>query len=208
METMLSGRNGYGLDRGEAPRSLRVAVVYENLAAGQEARALVDYLMTELANDCRWVQGAWRFDLLGLGPFAAAAAREVSQAEILIVAAQQATLPEPVLQWLAQVLPRCKPGAMLIGLFDHHATATSAELPIQFQLQQLARSRGLAYISRALEMSSTAPPPPPKVELAPTATAGASPALPTLPLTGPRGEGVGGSHEADRRLQRWWSINE
>lgn len=108
---------------------LNVAVIYENLAAGNRALALLATLNQHLHTEVSLKPSLWRFDLLEDPRFRAQASLAADRAELIFVSADQcAQLPAPVNTWVEECRTRHSAEAHALILLNASADLDTLSL--------------------------------------------------------------------------------
>ena len=108
---------------------LNVAVIYENLAAGHRALALLTTLNQHLHTEVSLKPSLWRFDLLEHPGFRAQASLAADRAELIFISADRcAQLPAPVSTWVEECRTRHSNEAHAVILLNASADLDTLSL--------------------------------------------------------------------------------
>ena len=135
--------------RSERPPRLGVMVAYQDLAAAYHARATCGFLARKLrgefAVDCRF----WSFRALGVPDLQPQAARDASQADLLIVSSHPTeAAPPEFLAWVdSWDRQKCQPLAT-VSLLDPPIATASQSSPVRRHLQQVAHQLGIPFFAQ------------------------------------------------------------
>jgi len=138
-----------GVASSEMPsRLLGVVLVYEDLATGLRARQAFDHLVDQLELEADFRLNLWNFGLLRDPAHRQEAAREASDADIIVLSAHgQGELPAQVKAWLREWLElnADRPTALVASL-DESVKDQSSENRILAHLRSLAAEAGAELI--------------------------------------------------------------
>ena len=138
-----------GVASSEMPsRLLDVVLVYEDLATGLRARQAFDHLVDQLELEADFRLNLWNFGLLRDPAHRQEAAREASDADIIVLSAHgQGELPAQVKAWLRQWLDlNAEHPTALVASLDESVKDQSSENRILAHLRSLAAEAGAELI--------------------------------------------------------------
>lgn len=131
---------------------VNVLILYEDFDAGVSARRTFDGLAQALGEEWGLECCLWRMELLDDPRGQAVAAREASDADLLVVSSRgQSELSPTVKSWIEGWMLRRKegPGA-LVGLFDDDREAAEHREVIRSYLRGLARRGRIDFFTRTV----------------------------------------------------------
>lgn len=133
--------------RTEGSPEFRIVIIYEDAAAGRQARQFSDRLLREAWEDCVGVRNLWTFDVLGIREVRNAAASAAAAADLVIVAAAGGRELSPEVEdWLelwAWLIDRADPAVVaLVQQADGRAVRN-----IRARLRLIAKRKGLEFFA-------------------------------------------------------------
>jgi hypothetical protein len=90
---ILEAINNSAFGKTQPEHFIAVATAYENFAAGIRARERLDSLLEEIGTDTELTHRMWRFDIMQFPEMRKLAARDLANADIVIIATQAGALP-------------------------------------------------------------------------------------------------------------------
>jgi hypothetical protein len=137
-------------------KPLKVVVAYDGIEAGQHAIKIYSHLMHEIAIDLQCENTLMSFNLLANPAFANEAEEKASEADMLIVAANEAMSPPPaVKRWIKRwLLTRTPDEAALVGITRARLGVSPPEHPLHDYLKNTAEESGIPYFQGVFPVSS------------------------------------------------------
>lgn len=102
----------------ENSSTFNVVIAYEDLETGKIAKTTYDFLVENLGRDCRFINQMWKFDVLSIPKLREMAARDATQADIIIISSHGSDLPAEVRTWIELFLAEPNHAIALVALFD------------------------------------------------------------------------------------------
>lgn len=128
------------------PSNFNVVIAYEDFEAGKHAKKTYDFLVEHLGRECHLSNQMWKFDVLRLPKLLAMAAKDASEADIILVSSHGGSdLPVEVQHWLEAWLREPGQALALVALFDRPREHT---LPIRSYLAGIARRAHTAFFAQ------------------------------------------------------------
>src|SRR5262245_66109435 len=69
----------------ETNPAFNVLIAYDNFEAGKHAKTTYDFLVENLGQECEFANQMWKFDVLGIPKLGEMAAKDASDADIIII---------------------------------------------------------------------------------------------------------------------------
>lgn len=145
-------------ENGSEPRfsdkvEFKVAIIYEDRAAGQRAIGAFRCLNEHLENDFELRNNLWSFELLRIPKIRDLASRDMASADMIIVSAHgHEDLPTEIRTWMQKCLPRKKShGGALVALFDSADENVSISPALLF-LKEIADRARLDFFSHGAQL--------------------------------------------------------
>ena len=99
--------------------AFNILIAYEDFECGKQAKATYDFLVENLDADCQFTNTMWKFDVLGIPKLREMAAKDATDADIIIVACKgHHQLPGEVKAWFESWLEEKTNAIALVALFD------------------------------------------------------------------------------------------
>ena len=96
-----------------------ILIAYEDFECGKQAKATYDFLVENLDADCQFTNTMWKFDVLGISKLREMAAKDATNADIVIIACKgHHRLPGEVKAWFESWLEEKTNAIALVALFD------------------------------------------------------------------------------------------
>ncbi len=130
-------------------RALRVAVVYEDFAAGRRAQAAWEQVQQLLGTGLPAIDASWKFDVLRLPKLRQIAAEDAAGADLVVIASHEtASLPACVHTWMDLWLgQRSGQPQSLLALLGATPPEPDAGIPLERELAEMATRAGLSFWS-------------------------------------------------------------
>jgi hypothetical protein len=130
---------------GETP-DFNVVIAYEDFESGKQAKATYDFLVENLAADCRFSNQMWKFDVLGIPKLREMAAKDAATADIVILACKGSNqLPDEVKAWIELWLAEKSNAIALVALFDSPDIDTDQVEATREYLSSVAKRGGMEF---------------------------------------------------------------
>ena len=125
----------------EITRTLNIITLFEDVATGKRGKQVYDYLESHLGGDFEFNHQVWKLDVLGTPSLRELAAKDVAEADILIMSVRgdHPLLPE-VKSWLDVWVGQHGSPIALVGLFDPQFKSAASALEIRHYLEEVSRS--------------------------------------------------------------------
>ena len=125
----------------EITRTLNIITLFEDVATGKRGKQVYDYLEGHLGGDFEFNHQIWKLDVLGTPSLRELAAKDVAEADILIVSVRgdRHLLPE-VKSWLDVWVGQRGSPIALVALFDANYKHTECALEIKHYLEEVSQS--------------------------------------------------------------------
>lgn len=128
----------------ETSPSFNVVIAYEDLEAGKQAKKTYDFLVHNLANECRCSNQMWKFEVMSIPKLREMAASDAIAADIVIISSGQAgRLSADVKSWLEQWMA-AKPN--VIALVFLYEKSDDCDIRIDATQAYLAESARQAHL--------------------------------------------------------------
>jgi len=127
-----------------------VLIAYDDFEAGKHAKRTYDFLVENLGGDCEFANQMWKFDVLGIPKLHEMAAKDASEADIIIVSCHAAgELSDEFKAWAEIWLGvKCKAIAMVV-LLDCAFGWTAEAQNARAYLAEAARRGGMEFFCEA-----------------------------------------------------------
>jgi hypothetical protein len=130
-------------------RSIAMAVIYEDCDTHQEATAVFELLLRELAETARVTATWWRTSLLGDSKLFKVAARAVSVSDLIVVSVHDGTEPSPLVKaWVESWSISTDRPPRLVGLLHGRVDETDSDW--ERYLGSVARRWRMPFIAGSL----------------------------------------------------------
>jgi hypothetical protein len=142
--------------------TFNIVVACEDSETGARALKACDEIVSRLWRDFRFSTGLWKFDDLRKSSAAQAAAREATQADMVILSAHaRQDLPEEVKTWLEQwITNKTDVRRALVALLDNQSDSGNGSSLAEKYLEEAARRGDLDFFcnrSNPISLSSRVP---------------------------------------------------
>jgi len=142
----------------EITRTLNIITLFEDVAAGKRGKQVYDYLATHLGNEFEFNHQVWKLDVLGTSSLRELAAKDVAEADILIVSVRgDRELAPEVKSWLDQCVEQRAMPIALVGLFDPEYKHQQTAHVVREYLETIARTGQMDFFSEPEPESGRAP---------------------------------------------------
>ncbi len=132
-------------NRQDENQPVRVTILYENLAAGKQAKRTYNYLVESLQGICEFTSQLWKFNLVEDPSLRSLIAQDAADADIVIVASQgENELPQAVREWFDLWLQANDHPIGLVALFTHPDRAAE----IRDYLEEVAHAGGVDFFAQ------------------------------------------------------------
>jgi hypothetical protein len=136
-----------------------VLIAYEDFETGKNGKKTFDFLVNHLGEDFVFSNQMWKFDILSVPKLREMAAKDVAEADIIIVSAHgQSDLPDDVKAWIELWIKEKLQAVALVALFDREQFLDN---PARSYLAGVASRANLEFFSQpaTLPQSETFTPP-------------------------------------------------
>jgi hypothetical protein len=132
----------------EITRTLTIVTLFEDVATGKRGKQVFDYLGSHLGSDFEFNHQVWKLDVLATPSLRELAAKDVAEADILIISVRGDRHLAPEVKsfldlWVGQ---RGTPIA-LVALFDPDQKHSETALTTRHYLEQMARLGQMDFFS-------------------------------------------------------------
>jgi len=139
-------------------RALNIITLFEDVAAGKRGKQVYDYLATHLGNEFEFNHQVWKLDVLETSSLRELAAKDVAEADILIVSVRgDRELAPEVKSWLDQCVGQRAMPIALVGLFDPEYKHQQTAHVVREYLETIARTGQMDFFSEPERESGRAP---------------------------------------------------
>jgi hypothetical protein len=127
-----------------------VLIAYDDFEAGKHAKRTYDFLVENLGSECEFANQMWKFDVLGIPKLREMAARDVSEADIIMVSCHATgELSDEFKAWVEIWLGvKCNAIAMVV-LLDCPFGWTAEAQSTRAYLAAAARRGGMEFFCEA-----------------------------------------------------------
>jgi len=133
----------------EANVGFNVAIAYEDFETGKYAKKTYDFLIANLDQDCQVNNQMWKFEVLGIPKLREMAAKDASNADIIIVSSRGGDdLPPAVKSWIELWLAQKTSAMALVALFDCPLSLAFQTRPIRAYLADVARRGVMEFFAQ------------------------------------------------------------
>lgn len=127
----------------------RVVIAYQGLEAGKNARRTYDHIAHQLGDDCQFTNEMWNFDVLGIPRLRELAARDASQADMIIIACHgDQPLPDSVKSWIDLWMTEEANSIALVAIFDRAYLSSRAANEVRQYLAEIAQRSNMEFFSQ------------------------------------------------------------
>ena len=132
----------------EITRTLNIITLFEDVAAGKRGKQVYDYLATHFGIEFEFNHQVWKLDVLGTSTLRELAAKDVADADILIVSVRgDRELGPEVKSWLDECVGQRAMPIALVGLFDPECKHDETARAIREYLKTIARTGQMDFFS-------------------------------------------------------------
>src|ERR1043166_9215448 len=134
----------------EIPRTLNIITFFEDVATGKRGKQIFDYLAGHLGGEFEFNHQVWKFDVLSTPTLRELAAKDVSDADIVIVSARgdRALAPE-VKSWLDVWIGQHAAPIALVALFDPEHKHSETAPNLRHYLEQISKNGQMDFFSES-----------------------------------------------------------
>ena len=142
----------------EITRTLNIITLFEDVAAGKRGKQVYDYLANHLGDEFEFNHQVWKLDVLGTSSLRELAARDVAEADILIVSVRgDRELAPEVKSWLDKCVGQRAMPIALVGLFDPEHKHDEKARDIRTYLEGIAQTGQMDFFSEPEQELRRAP---------------------------------------------------
>ena len=80
--------------------AFNIVIAYEDFETGKQAMRLYETLVQSLGTECQFRNQMWKFDVLGIPKLREMAAKDVAEAEVVIIACRGNELADDIKAWI------------------------------------------------------------------------------------------------------------
>ncbi len=147
MQTTLFERSKDGKDP-EITRALNVITLFEDVATGKRGKQVYDYLGSRLETEFEFNHQVWKIDVLATSSLRELAARDVAEADILVISVRgDRDLAPEVKSWLDVWVGQRGTPMALVALFDPEYKDSEMAHEIRHYLEEIARTGQMDFFS-------------------------------------------------------------
>lgn len=146
-----SGRFQHQFSSPEIPSqpNFRVVIAYQDLEAGKNARRTYDYMAHQLGYDCQFTNEMWNFDVLGIPRLREMAARDATNADMIIIACHgDQPLPDSLKSWIELWMTEEVNSIALVALFDSAHLSSPGAGKIREYLAEVAHRANMEFFAQ------------------------------------------------------------
>jgi hypothetical protein len=128
-----------------ATPGFNVVIIYEDLEAGKRARKTYDYLAEQLGHHSHFNQAMWKFDVLAIPQLRDMAAKDVAEADILVISSSgEKDIPPGLKDWIEHCLRLAIKPMALVALFVSNSVQSGN---VRSYLADVARRGRMKFFS-------------------------------------------------------------
>ena len=134
----------------EIPRTLNIITFFEDVATGKRGKQVYDYLAGHLGGEFEFNHQVWKFDVLSTPTLRELAAKDASDADIVIVSTRgDRELAPEVKSWLDVWIGQHATPIALVALFDPEHKHSETAQNIRHYLEQISKTGQMDFFSES-----------------------------------------------------------